>query len=466
MGQEVVQAESKWLGISPEEAAHAEPQHLTDVGNAKRFARQHRDNVRFRHPGGDGIIWKNTHWMQDQMRELFRLAERTAASIYTEASNESDGEKRIKIVKWARTSEGIARLKAMIELASSESDLSALVPEFDSNPMLLNCANGTLDLERGVLRPHQRADLITKIVPVDYMPGATCPRWMAFLDEITGGRMMLKSFLQRTVGYVLTGSTQEQLLFFLMGPGASGKSTFLEALRMMLGDFAAQTDFSTLLGGSDTRIRNDLARLVGKRLATAAEVGRGQQLAEVVAKQITGGDMVSARFLYKEYFEFVPQFKLFIAANHFPRSSADDDALWRRILVIPFDVSIPPARRDKTLLQKLREELPGILAWAVEGCMTWQRDGLNAPTEVLNASRDRRDDQDSIGSFLNTFCILDPRKVTLATVIYAAYRTYCSDVGLFCESQRRFGSSLGKRGLQSTRHGATGRCAWIGIGLK
>jgi putative DNA primase/helicase len=463
---EVVEAASKWLGTSPEEGIASEVHHLTDLGNAKRFARQHREHLRYRHPRGDWVVWKGKYWIEDQITEIFRFAGQTARSIYVEAANEADNDKRSNTVKWAKTSESVARIKAMIELASSEPELSALAHEFDRDPMLLNCVNGTVDLATGRLREHRRTDLITKIVPVEFTPSARCPRWMGFLKEITVGRVPLQSFLQRAVGYTLTGHTREQVLFFLLGSGANGKSTFLETVRTMLGDYAAQSDFSTLLSGAEGRVRNDLARLLGRRLVTAVEVGHGQHLAEVIVKQVTGEDTVTTRFLYKEYFEYRPQFKLFIAANHFPHASGEDDAFWRRIIVVPFDVSIPEARRDKTLMLKLRDELPGILAWAVEGCIMWQREGLNPAMEVLNASRASRDDQDSIGGFLKTCCVFDSQKITPAGELYAAYREFCSDMGHFCEKQKRFGSSLGKRGLESRRHGESGRYAWIGIGLK
>jgi putative DNA primase/helicase len=412
------------------------------------------------------MVWTPTHWVEDKSAEIVRRAKETARSIFQEASNEADGDERKAFVKWAKTSEGAARIKAMIELAQSDPSVSMELSEFDKDLMALNLRNGTLNLATGRLRAHGREDLISKLAPVDYLASAPCPRWRAFLDEITVGRTGLASFLQRAVGYALTGSTREQVLFLLLGPGANGKSTFLEVVRAMLGDYSAQSDFSTLLCGPEGRARNDIARLVGKRFVTAVEVGRGQTLSEVVAKQLTGGDTIAARYLFCESFEYVPQFKLFLAANHSPSAPGDDDALWRRILVVPFDAHIPPERRDKSLLQELREELPGILSWAVEGCLVWQREGLNPPREVLAASGACRREHDSIGAFLTSDCVLDAQLIRPAADLYAAYREFCSSMGFFCESQRKFGLALRKLGLRRTRQGATGKYAWIGIGIE
>lgn len=460
-GQKVVRAVAEWFGGAP---AGAEPEPLTDTGNAKRLVNRHGETLKFSHTTQDWLVWVRNRWENDGTEEIVRRAKETAASIRQEASLEKDDAKRNKLLAWAKTSEGAARIRAMSQLAQSDPAVSIQIQDLDKDLMLLNCNNGTLDLRTGALRPHDRSDLISKVAPVDYVPAAPCPRWRAFLEVITLGRPDLMSFLQRAIGYGLTGSTQEQVLFFLVGSGANGKSTLLETVRAMVGDYSAQSDFSTLLCGPEGRARNDLARLVGKRFVTAVEVGRGQALSEVVVKQITGGDTIAARFLYCESFEFVPQFKLFLAANHGPTAPGVDDAIWRRILVVPFDVQISPERRDKRLLERLREELPGILAWAVEGCLMWQREGLNPPREVLAASGTCREEHDSIGAFLATDCLLDPQQSTSASDLYVSYQQFCSDMGLFCESQRSLGLALGKLGLRRIR--PTGRYTWVGIGLR
>jgi putative DNA primase/helicase len=228
-------------------------------------------------------------------------------------------------------------------------------------------------LHKATLRKHRREDLITKLAPVDYVPQAQCPEWEKFLDRIMAGNRALIAFLQRAVGYALTGDTREQVLFVLYGTGANGKTTFLETVRAMLGDYAMHTNFSAFLQSEHSTARNDLARLAGARFVSASEVQGGRRLSEDVIKQITGGDTVTARYLYHEFFEYRPQCKLFLAVNHRPVIRGTEHAIWRRVHLIPFTVTIPNEEQDKTLGEKLRAELPGILNWATQGCRDWQK---------------------------------------------------------------------------------------------
>jgi putative DNA primase/helicase len=270
----------------------------------------------------------------------------------------------------------------------------------------LNCANGTLDLKTGELRRHDRADHISKVIPVEYDSGANCPLWVKFLTRVTGGDSGLVYFLRRVLGYTLTGKTGEKALFFIFGPTDSGKTTFLETIRSLLGDYARATDFNTFLykkyGGA--AIRNDIARLQGARFVSASEAAGGQKFDEPVVKQLTGRDTVVARFLYKEFQEFVPEFKVFLGANHKPQMTEIDDAIWNRIVVIPFNTSIPKSEQDKGLRDRLKNELPGILAWAVTGCIEWQEEGLQTPHDVLNALKAYRHEADVVEHFISDKC--------------------------------------------------------------
>lgn len=324
--------------------------------------------------------------------------------------------------------------------------------------------NGTVDLRTGELRPHRREDLITRLAPVEYDPDAEAPLWEAFLRRIMDGNEDLIRFLQRAVGYSLTGDTSEQCFFLLYGTGANGKSTFLEAIRAMLGDYAQQADFGTFLVQNRDGPRNDVARLVGARFVSAVEVESGRRLSETLVKQLTGNDRVVARFLYREHFEFVPTFKLWLAANHKPVIRGADHAIWRRIKLIPFQVTIPPEDRDRQLAARLRAELPGVLAWAVRGCLEWQQYGLGEPPEVTEATNEYRAEMDPLGPFFGERCVLHPNARAYAGELYAGYAAWCEQAGERPMSQREFGLRLQERGFE--RRIVRGRVVWVGLGLR
>ena len=333
-------------------------------------------------------------------------------------------------VTWAKASQARGKLEAAVKLAESEGAVSANADQFDANPWLLNCANGVLDLRTGTLRPHNRGDLFTALAPVAYDPAATCPTWDAFLTRIMGGSAELISFLQRVIGYSLTGSVREQVLFFLYGAGANGKSTFLKTILAMLGrDYAKQAAPDVLIESSD-RHPTELADLAGVRFVASIEVSEGKRLAEALVKQLTGGDPVKARLMRQDFFQFDPAFKILLAANHKPVVKGTDFAIWRRIKLIPFTVTIPEAEQDKTLGDKLLAELPGILAWAVRGCLAWQRDGLGIPAEVIDATVAYRAESDELAPFLEECCNLGERLQAQAGPLFEAYKKWAEDGGI------------------------------------
>ena len=386
---------------------------------------------------------------------------RTARSIYAEAAEAETKEQRKAIVDWAKRSEAEARINAAINLARSKLPVSP--GELDANAWRLNVANGTLDLRAGELRPHRREDLITKLAPVVYDPHARCPMWLAFLECVTGGSAGLMRFLQLAVGYSLTGDTREQVLFLLYGTGQNGKSTFLEIVRALLGDYAQQAEFSTFLAKDRDTVRNDLADLFGARFVSAVEVEGGRRLAEALVKQVTGGDALKARFLFQEHFTFHPAFKLFLAANHKPVIRGTDYAIWRRIRLVPFTVTIE--QPDLDLPDKLRAELPGILNWALEGCRAWQREGLDVPDQVREATAAYRAAMDVLGDFLADRCITDPQAYVLTSAFYRAYAAWCEGTGEKAISQKAFGLRLAERGFVATRVGKEQSRAWRGLRL-
>jgi putative DNA primase/helicase len=437
---------------------------LTEMGNAERLVDLHGRDLRYCYLWEKWLVWDKTRWAIDTRGKIKRKAKDTIRHIYKEAAKVTDENQRKAIAKHAMSSERDAKIKAMLSLAESEPAIPVVPDELDVNPWLLNCLNGTLDLRTGELREHRREDLITKRVPVKYDPQAVCPRWDGFLDRIMDSNENLIFFLQRAVGYSLTGNTGEQCFFFAYGTGANGKSTFLDTILTMLGDYGRKTDFNTFLVSRQETIRNDIARLKGARFVPAIEVGDGKKLAEIIVKELTGGDTVTARFLFKEFFEFKPQFKIWLAANHKPLIYGTDWAIWRRIRLIPFNVTIPEDERDPDLTEKLAEELPGILAWAVRGCLEWQETGLNPPQEVIQATQAYRDEMDILGDFISQCCIVNPSVKAFGKDIYARYEEFCAENGEEQISKTLFGKKMKERGFMPDR--TARKRIWRGIGLK
>ena len=315
-------------------------------------------------------------------------------------------------------------------------------------------------------REHRREDLITKLAPVTYEPEAKSERWEKFLRRVTGNDEQLITFVQRLGGYTLTGSNAEEILAFPHGPGATGKSTAVEAFKAVMGDYGATADFETFLARrGDAGVRNDIARLAGARMVVSVEVDDGKRLAEGLIKALTGGDTVTARYLYSEAFEFTPQFTLWLVANARPRVHADDDALWRRILQIPFTVVIPPHERDPELKRALRtdpHEQTAILAWLVQGCLDWQARGLDVPKRVRDYTAEYRAENDPLAEWIRDECQLDASHWTPARDLRAAYETWCQESDTKpIEPGRAWGNALKTHGCEKKRHAAAH--GWQGI---
>jgi putative DNA primase/helicase len=365
----------------------------TDLSNARSFAESNQGFVLYCAATGKWLIWNGSFWEWDEVEAVMCLAQNHVNAMLDEALAIADGYKRRACVQHALRSQNRARIESMLRLARAH--LPVRLEELDCNPLLLNVANGTLDLSAMTLRPHRQADFITRQAPVEYELTAKCPQWTKFLREITNDSQPVIDYLQRCVGYTLTGETAEHCLFILFGTGLNGKSTFVEALRCVFGDYARTADFSAFASGRPTSgARNDLARLATARLVTAAESDNSCELAEAVVKQVTGGDKIAARFLYAESFEFTPAFKLWLCTNHRPKIRGVDDGIWRRIRLIPFAVRIPDEKIDRHLLAKLGVEASGILTWAVEGLKQYRVQGLNEPSAIKAATSDYRLDED------------------------------------------------------------------------
>lgn len=361
--------------------------HTTDLGNAQRLVAHHGEDIRYCPDFKKWLIWDGLRWCFDEDGAVMRRAKDTVRSIYAETANETNDTRRAALAKHAVASESAGRLAAMVELAKSEAELVARSSEFDADPMLLGVGNGTVNLLTGGLWEPRREDYITKQAMTHYDPAAQCPLWLSFLNRIMGGDTEMIGFLQRAMGYALTGSAKEQCLFLLYGVGANGKSTFLNVIGELAGDYGANTPAESLMVQQNSGVRNDIARLRGVRFVTAIETEDGQRLAESLVKSLTGGDTISARFLYGEFFDFTPQFKLFLAANHKPVIKGDDYAIWRRVRLVPFEVTVPEGEQDRDLPEKLRAELPGILNWAIEGCHEWIAQGCGLRLRCLQRRR-------------------------------------------------------------------------------
>jgi putative DNA primase/helicase len=458
-GRRVVARIRQWLGATaPEEAPT-----LTDAGNATRFVHQHGANARYCYAWRSWLLWTGTHWRRDAGDGVMRLAKETAGAIYREAALEPGEAARQRLLAWAARSESEPGLRRMLILAQSE--LPVEPAQLDADPVLLNCPNGTLELKTLHLRPHRREDLLTKIAGAPYEPDARDAVWDEFLARSLADEE-LRRYVQRVAGYALTGSTAEEKLFLVHGPTAGGKSTFLGALRATWGDYATTADFSTFTARrADGGPRDDLARLHRARLVVSAEATDGA-LAEGIVKTWTGGDRVVARRLYEETFEFAPQCKLVIAANHRPRARDDDEALWRRIVEIPFAASIPLAERDPNVKAHLLDAgraRAAILAWAAQGVAAWFRQGLGSVPAVEAATAGYRAAMDPLGLFLEDACVLDPEGELPAGLLRKGYEEWCRDNGVrFPLSARAFAARLEARGCRS-RRGGGGTRLWQGI---
>ncbi len=446
-------------------AINDEPIHLSDMGNGRRLFLRHGRDLLYCNRWQSWLTWDGQRYTRDESDEIERRAKDTVRAMYAEAAALADEDARTALAKHALKSEAGQRVREMINAARSEEGVAVIPATFDRDPWLLNVANGAIDLHTGQMRAARREDRITKLAPVVYDPDATCPTWLAFLDRVMDGKQELIDFLQRAVGYSLTGDISEHCLFLLFGSGRNGKSTFVETLSALLNDYALTTTTDTLLVQRAGGIPNDLARLVGARLVSASESEAGRNLAEALVKQLTGGDTISARFLHAEFFDFRPAFKLWFRTNHKPTIRGTDDGIWSRIKLIPFTQRIPDAEMDKHLPDRLLTELPGILAWAVAGCLAWQRDGLGTPEAVTAATSEYRAEMDILATFLADRCTIGQDHRCTAKELYGSYTTWAEENGEKVVSQRGFGLRLAERGFVNAR--ATGGSRlWAGLKVR
>lgn len=424
----------------------------TDLGNARRLVELMGGNVRYEGASKIWFIWDGRHWTQDKNGQVERFAKDVADNLLATAALANDHEALKRRMAFAYKSQSAPRIAAMIELAKTEPGIPIQFAQFDCQPHLLNVGNGIVDLKTGDLQPHSREAFITQIIERDYEKGAPCPVFERFVGEILNGDSELIEYAQRVAGYAATGETREQCFFILHGAGANGKSTFLNAIRDALGDYAKHTPTDTLLaraGGAS----NDLMRLAGSRFVTASEANADQRLAEALLKQVTGDEPITARYLFREFVTFPVTFKLFLATNHLPHVSGTDAAIWRRIRTIPFNRVFATGEQDRSLAAKLAAERAGILSWIVRGAARWFSEGLPTPSAVQQATDEYRTEMDSVGQFLDECCAVERNAIEPASRLYNCYRLHANDNGHVPVSGTMFGRQLTARGFPSEKRG-------------
>ena len=339
--------------------------------------------------------------------------------------------------------------------------------QLDHNPWLLNCQNGTIDLRTGKLQPHDPKDFITRICAADYDLTCAIPLWMQLMEKITGGDKEYMRYIQKALGYALTGDISEQAIFLLYGTGSNGKSTMLNVFAALLDGYAQSTSSDTFMQKKNESVNNDIARLKGARFVSAIEMEEGKRMAESLIKSMTGGDKLVTRFLYGEFFEYVPQFKVFLAVNHKPIIKDTTNSIWRRIKIMEFNNTFTEQERDKNFPAKIMaKELPGILAWAVQGCLDWQQNGINAPDIVAAATRDYREEMDSFSHFFMECCVVKENARVTNKMLRAKYEEWCKENGEWPLTQKPFSQKLLERGYEKRNSSPTGTAEWHGFTLR
>ena len=437
---------------------------FTDTTNAYRLLTVHGKDIRYNPLWKKWLVWNGCHWEMDDGYLIHDKSLKIIRSIYEELLKTSDYKERIEIEKHAMQSESARRRKALIEVASWIPELNVKTDNLDKDPWLFNVKNGTIDLRKGIVREQMPEDLITRIANVEYDPNADCPNWKKFIMEIMNYNTELIHFIQNAAGWAITGDTSEQTMFILFGTGANGKSTFLNVIMNILGDYAIATPTETFMLKRSEQITNDIARLRGTRFVTTTETEHGKRLSEPLIKQITGNDRMTARFLYGEYFNFIPTFKIFMATNHKPLIKGTDHGIWRRIKLIPFVTRIEEEKQDKHLEQKLMLEGSGILNWLIEGARRWCKEGLKTPNIIINATDEYRGEMDVIGNFIKERCVQEPDYTIKARELFKCYQDWCDDHNEHAVSERFLGLSLKELGFEQKRTN-DGRY-WQGIQLK
>ena len=438
---------------------------FTDATNAARLAREYGRDIRYNSAWKKWIVWNGRYWQTDESGALVHeKGLEVVRGIYDELAKTDDYRERIEIEKYGMLSESVRRREAFVKAAQWNSELNISSDDLDPDPWLLNVQNGTINVLTGEFREHRQEEMITKIANAVYDPAADCPLWKQFIREIMNFKPELVNFLQTAAGWGLTGNIEEQTMFILFGSGANGKTTFLNTILYLLGDYAISTPTESFMKKSGDQNTNDIARLRGTRFVTTTEAEIGRRLSEPLIKKITGNDQMTARFLYGEYFNFTPTFKIFMATNHKPVIKGTDHGIWRRIKLIPFTTTIPQEKQDKSLEIKLKQEASGILNWLLEGTARWKREGLKAPDAIINATDEYRAEMDVIGNFLKERCVQGKEYSIRIRELYKAYAEWCDDNKEHAVSERFFTMRLKEMNFVQSR--TSEARFWVGLSLR
>lgn len=435
-------------GFSGESDIQKDPRLYTldDTGNAYRFRDAYYKEIKYDHINKIWMIWTGQRWYEDQTGDIKRRADELLEKLWKEAAPGEDKEADESLRKHIRRTRSSKSKKAMIEETQHLPGIPILPNELDRYKDALNIKNGIVDLKTGKLRPHDRRLKMSLLADVEYIEGAKCPLWLKFLDEVTQGDKELQLYIQHMVGYFLTGSTAEQCLFFLYGTGSNGKSTFVNMISSLFGDYTKNAQSDTIMRvdrGNSSAARSDIARLKSVRLVTTSEPSGGCVLDEALVKTMTGEDVITARRLYREEFQFRPEFKIVMATNVKPIIKHSDHGIWRRVRMLPFVAQIPDEKKDIHLAEKLQAEKAGIFQWALKGAVSWYEKGMPPCAKVNAANEEYRREMDKMQQFVDD-CIINAPGCTIPSgKLYAVYRAWCSDRGeRYPASQSKFSLDL------------------------
>lgn len=463
----------------------------TDSANADAFVELHGKGYLYCIDWQSWLSWDGKRWQRAGARErVVNAAMLTARSAFARGigavrtleerirvaalsgQRDEDAENELKrektLLRWHETSQNMPRLNACVEALQTR--LVVRLSELDVDPWLLNVRNGTIDLRTAELRPHEREDRLTQLADIEWSDDATCPTWDAFVHGAMGGDLALVLYLQRLVGYAMTGLTTEHILAFFHGGGQNGKSTFVGTVRSLLGEYACAAPrdllFEEKKGGKAHP--TELARLYAKRFVACSEIGEHETMDEAKVKDLTGGDAVAVRRMREDFWDLIPTHTLFLSGNHKPVVRGADLGIWRRIRLIPWLVEVTPDKVDKNLPEKLRREASGILRWCVQGCLEWQRIGLVEPESVTAATKEYREESDTLGGFLQSYAVFDKESKCVRSTLRKRYEEWCQEVGHQPVGARRLAARLREHGVTGCKvreHGSV-KDGWRGVGLK
>lgn len=428
---------------------------MTDTGNAQRLRDKYKGNIKYSYVRKKWYYWTGKIWAVDNTGEIKKLADEIINDIKKEAFMEKDEDKQQELLKWASRTASSKGKEAMVKETQHIDGIPILMEELDCYTDYLNCQNGIINLRTGELLPHDSNFMMSRISYAEYDNSGKQPKmWLSFLNDVTNGDKELQEYLQKCVGYSLTGSIREQCAFFLYGLGNNGKSTFLDTISDLLGSYSSNVQPDTIMmKKNDSGANSDIARLKSTRFVTSEEPTEGVRLNEGLVKQLTGGGKVTCRFLYGDEFEYEPEFKIWIGTNHKPVIRGTDVGIWRRIRLIPFEVNIPKEKVDKNLKYKLRKELPQILKWAVDGCIKWQQEGLALPSCVEQATKEYKVEMDILASFMESCLEIDYVNGTLMSAqdLFNLYSAWAKKNNEFEMTSRKFFNEVAKKLPEKTR---------------